>query len=875
MGSIRTLYIVNHSHTDIGFTDYQDVCFRQHAEFIEQALDLIEATAEYPQEARYRWVCEMTGPLERYLRKAKPAQVDRFRRWHQQGAIEVAGMQYNLTPLLDVEQMHRSLYPVRRLREEYGLRVEVAMQCDVNGISWLFADLLPAIGIDFLTLAVNTIRGGGPKPRPAAFWWEGPAGGKILAWHGYHYLFGRSMAGLGNWRFVDRLLPPLIAKLEADPAYPFDFMYGQGTHPVRVDNGPPDRRLPDFVRDWNAAGRSPRIEITTVSEFGQRLRAEHGKRLPTWRGDWLDWWSDGVASSAYETGLNRTTHELLRMAETIGAWLAATGHVGWDAERLAHAYEDATLYDEHTWGAFASIDAPTSLFTRSQWNRKAGFAYAAAAEAHDVLARAARTFAGTQGHAGGEGLFNLGSLTPEEAYPSSGAPELLLINTLPWTRTVLAEEPEQRGWTAPAGMLEAFFPRDVPWGGDRPATPLRRVRGQVPGMGFAFIPLQETPAATDLRVKAGMIENSHYRVRLDPATGAVAEWLDKDLGHDFAGLYRGWGIGQYVYEWVDSPAGRNELFVGDFSHEEFGVWGADPPFRQATATEARILPPTIEQGRAAISVVIVAPGVRRATCTFSLDSEAKSLAIDWNLDKEHVTSPEAVFIAFPCNLGSPVFCADVNGIACIPEQDQLPGTVKTWYPLGHWVDMSDGTRGVTVAPLDAPLMHLGGITTARWTHEFDPESATMMSWALNNHWMVNFKASQGGLIGLRYRLTTHAGPCDVSAAARFGAEMATPPVILRDYLRRGDASGSFLALPADAGILVNAKPAEDGDGLILRLQNMRDSPVDVPVSLAPRHPSAACRTSPTEEDGDPLAVAGNTIHVPIGRRAVQSVRVRF
>ena len=46
MQPIKTLYVVNHSHTDIGFTDYQDLCFRQHAEFIDQALDLIEETQD-------------------------------------------------------------------------------------------------------------------------------------------------------------------------------------------------------------------------------------------------------------------------------------------------------------------------------------------------------------------------------------------------------------------------------------------------------------------------------------------------------------------------------------------------------------------------------------------------------------------------------------------------------------------------------------------------------------------------------------------------------------------------------------------------------------------------------------------------------------
>jgi hypothetical protein len=873
MGKIRTLYIVNHSHTDIGFTDYQDVCFRQHAEFIAQALDLIEATAQYPEEARYRWVCEVTGTLERYLRHASPAQTDRFRHWHQAGYIDVAGMQYNLTPLLDVEQMHRSLYPVRHLREHYGITVSTAMQCDVNGVSWLFANLLPAIGIDFLTLAVNTFRGGAPKPRPAAFWWEAPAGGRLLTWNGYHYLFGRSMAALGDWRFVDRFLPKLVKQLEEDPAYPFDFMYGQATHPVRVDNGPPDPRLPAFVRDWNAAGRAPRIVITTPSAFGRLLREAHGTALPTLHGDWLDWWSDGVASSAYETGLNRTTHELLRVAETLGAWLRAQGQDAWDAARLRDVFEQATLYDEHTWGAFSSIDAPTSFFTRAQWNRKASFAHAAAAGSHDVLARTARSFAAAHGRLAGEGLFNLGALAPEEAYPPSGAEELLVINTLPWPRTVLAEEPEQRGGTAPVGILEMFFPRDVPWGGNRPATPLRRVRGEVPALGFAFLPLQEKPTASDLKVGPNLIENAHYRVRIDPATGAIAEWLDKDLRHDFAGSYRGWGIGQYVYESLDSPQGRGELFAGDFSHEDFGTWGANPPFRYASAGEVRVQAPAVQEGRASLSVEIAAPGVRRAICTFSLETETRALAVDWLLDKVHVTDPESVFIAFPCNLERPTFRADLNGIACTPGDDQLPGTVRTWYPLQRWVDVADGARGVTIAPLDAPLMHFGGITTARWTDAFDPEGPNLMSWALNNHWMVNFKASQGGEIGLRYRLTTHGGRCDDAAAARFGAEAATPALVLRDYVRAGAATGSLLALPDD-GVLLTAKPAEDGDGVIVRLQEMRGRDREVTVRTIARCLSA-CLTSPLEEDGISLAIEEDAVHVPLSARSIQSLRLRF
>ena len=92
MRPIHTLYIVNHSHTDIGFTDYQDVCFRQHREYVDDALDLIEATADRPDESRYRWTVEVTGPLLPWLRAASSAQRERFQHWQREGAIEVAAM---------------------------------------------------------------------------------------------------------------------------------------------------------------------------------------------------------------------------------------------------------------------------------------------------------------------------------------------------------------------------------------------------------------------------------------------------------------------------------------------------------------------------------------------------------------------------------------------------------------------------------------------------------------------------------------------------------------------------------------------------------------------------------------------------------------
>jgi alpha-mannosidase len=140
--------------------------------------------------------------------------------------------------------------------------------------------------------------------------------------------------------------------------------------------------------------------------------------------------------------------------------------------------------------------------------------------------------------------------------------------------------------------------------------------------------------------------------------------------------------------------------------------------------------------------------------------------------------------------------------------------------------------------------------------------------------MVNFKASQGGRIPLRYRLTTHAGGCDDTAAARFAAEEATPAIVLRDYVPRGPRTGRLLAVD-DTGVEVTAKPAEDGDGIVVRLHDLDGAERTVELGFEAAAPASACRVSPVEEDGESLEVSGRAVRAPLGGRAVTSLRVRF
>ena len=87
-----------------------------------------------------------------------------------------------------------------------------------------------------------------------------------------------------------------------------------------------------------------------------------------------------------------------------------------------------------------------------------------------------------------------------------------------------------------------------------------------------------------------------------------------------------------------------------------------------------------------------------------------------------------------------------------PNVDQLPGACRNWFTVQRWVDVSNADQGITLAPLDAPLLQVGGMTAnllgpVAWEEWLDEaiESTTLYSWAQNNHWFTNYKADQPGV----------------------------------------------------------------------------------------------------------------------------------
>ncbi len=382
---LSTIYLVHHSHTDVGYTHDQPIIWELYRRFLGAAIDAGERDLDADADWAMRWTVETTAPLLHWLRSASDQQVERFLLLAEAGRIEVTAMFANLTPLCDTDELVESLQPLRALRADYGLDIRSAMNCDVNGHNWTLVDILLDAGIDGFSMAINEHFGGAPLHRPLLFWWQGPSGRKILAFNGFIY-------GMANWlgighdleRFRDEGLPKLQAHLQ-QVGWNLPVLMLQVVHPFG-DNGSVWWALREFVRRWNAEVGKPRLRLATPREWWDAVRP-YAEQFPTYRGDWTDFWNFGCLSSARETAINRQSRVRLLVADALFALLAGVKRPS-EAnttppflQRLpalrADAWQALLLWDEHTWGADISVRHPESDDTVTQWHHKAHYAYGA------------------------------------------------------------------------------------------------------------------------------------------------------------------------------------------------------------------------------------------------------------------------------------------------------------------------------------------------------------------------------------------------------------------------------------------------------------------------------------------------------------------
>ncbi len=898
---IREILLLHHSHTDIGYTNYQANVFALQRDYIRRAMILAERYAAGQPGEQFKWTCETTIIVADFLKHATTREIERLQALHQQGLIGFGGMYCNVSPLYSTDMLARTLSVVGQLRRDYGFDIRYALNCDVNGQSWGLVDMLIDAGFDGLTMAINRAMAPDPQPRPIGFHWESPSGRKLLTWHGEHYGDGNNIgiprvplptAGKRIWHYdIDQARQPIADYIQSleDNQYPYDFAFLQIITSFMWDNDGPDEALVRFVRDWNHRGWQPRMRIVTLEDLFARLHNLPADELETRSGNWDDWWAQGANSAAFETALIRQTQTQYTAVQHLSALLQGLPQpLDYSADLDAAAWQNIALYDEHTYGASESISHADSVQSRGQWYRKAVYAY-------DALS-AVTQLAQQSGH-------NLAARLDQ-----SEQLRAIIFNPLPWSRRYPLYLPRvnESGWEP--DRLE----RDLEIGSIQGATTRTVDYGvlDLPAGGYATIPLhlsQAQPAPggvqtpefvprpsdgvttqTTVRNHGWTLTNRYYHVTVDTVSGAIRSLKTTADDYEWVDATTPWRLGQYVYEYLSTPNGRTDIQL-PAPPEDYDYRPHLAPIHQGpTRVIRREFVPG--NGQARLMLQLAAPGVHDLRVQIVLYDDLPWIDLIYDLEKIAVAEPESVYIAFPITLAAPSIHYDVAGAIVQAEDQQLINACRDFYAVQQWVDLSNADRGLTVATPDAPLVHLGGFTNHKHQSQLQLEQPYLVGWPMNNHWWTNFVQKQSGWTRFRYRLLPHVGPFDPVAASQFGAEATVDPLVLpvkdrppgfsqrtTDVPVHLPESHSFYDLTPASVQIVGFKVADDGNGVVIRLQEISGQSATYTLRLHDLASAQVAAVTLLEEPtiATEVAVADNVITGHLEPHQFQTMRVVF
>ncbi len=767
------VYLLPHSHVDIGYTHIQADVEKVQCKNLEDAIRIAQKTASYPEGSRYKWNAEVMWPIDVYLRQATPEQRKFLFDAIKAGQLELDALYGNtLTGLCRPEELVQLVEFAQTTGKAAGVSVESAMISDVPGYVWGMVPVLSQAGVKYFSVGPNegdrigrTISAHGDKP----FYWISPSGReKVLVWiagMGYSHFHGGGLTRRSDelWRYLNRL---------ESQDYPYDIVHVR--YNVGGDNGGPDPAVSDFVRDWNEKHAYPRLILATTSEMFHAFEKRYADKVPSLKGDFTPYWEDGAPSTAAETTISRATADRLVQAEFL--W-NALNPAAYPADRINDAWRGVLLYSEHTWGAHNSISQPDAPFVKTQWATKQGFAVEADKISKQVMAE----------------------ILPKSAGPATA---IDVINTTSWPRTDLVVVSKELA--AAGNGLRG--PDGQPVGTQLLATgEMVFVAENVPPLSSVRYTFVNPPAATAkfnfgiLKVEESFISNWFATIKVDPVTGDISSLLSGKSAHDFVDAKAGSGLNSYTY-----------------------LIGADAKKAQRNGP-AKVS--VKEDGPVMASLVIEsdAPGCNKLTREIRLVSGLRRVDLVDTFDKKPVRQKEGVHVGFALNVPDSQMRWDTAFATVRAETDQLAGACRNWYSVQRFIDVSNDQLGVTIASPDAPLWEMGGLTAnvlgsannpSLWI-EKNPQSATLYSWVMNNHWHTNYKADQEGPLTFRFSLQPH-GAFASEDAYRFGTEIAQPllavPVIDKPLVApfKLDAAGTVVSC---------IKRSRDGKATIVRLYN--------------------------------------------------------
>jgi alpha-mannosidase len=788
-----TVYIYPHSHLDIGYTGLPDDVKKIQLRNIDVAIDIAEKTQNNPEGSRFVWNPEATWTVQHYLEQASPLQKQKFIAAVKKGWIQLDGGHSNSnTSTCSDEELINFFKNNLSIQKITGTSATTMVQVDVPGVAWGLITGASQFGINRFINFPNyfDLRNyWGHKP----FYWLGPDGKTRMLFlqgcpYGIGYTIKGNKYGLGKLQTYsseyDRVstttplknfLSPFIfeetEKLERAGS-PYDLFALTWS---MADNCVIDADLPEAVKQWNQQYAYPKMIISGAKEILDAYEKKYASIIPTYSGDFTEFWTNGLGSDATSVGEGREGKEELVQAEILSSILQKTSNT----QKIESAWENQLLSAEHTWGAQNS----TSELAQQVEKIKSGYFLNSKKESTELIDEVLAPFKDTT-----EAKFSV-------------------INTLTWERNGIVTLTKNQSRFGDAVVDE----KNNTVLSQRLSTGELIFRADhIPALGSKLykVVAKKSTNQNELNATTTTLRNDMISLQVNPQTGNISSVKSLKNG----------------YEYVDSTSGLNsyQYVTGVYN-------GKDQPSKPTTTSNVSIR--IKEKGPLLVSLIVTAKadGITDLSREIKLYQHSSTVELTNTFNKIRTLQKEAIHFGFGFNLPESFGHIDMPWSIVTPNSSQLNGANKNWFAFQRWVDISNQQRGITWTSIQSPLIEWGYLSGnildgARqynlWQKQV-PSSSTIYSWPLNNHWDTNFPLEQGGNMKQQYSFFIHDG-YDVVAANRFGMEAHRPLIVVQT--KQNIIPKALVQISNPRLVISTMRRTNDNQAILLRVRSFSDKP---------------------------------------------------
>jgi hypothetical protein len=849
--SVVEIWVAELSHLDIGFTEPPDDIEAFAKTHLDSVLNNLAADPDY------RWFIESGWWLDRWWERSTPAQQQNMINWLGTDRLSLSasyGMMHTTT--MGHEEFTRNVYYSSRMARQHGFPLRTFITDDVPGSSYALPEVLARSGIDYFVGGMNTGFGGAvsePDHGDRPFWWVGPDGSKVLAWHTFNSYAEGFQYGFSFFDNLAAMYTKLGAKLpeqeEAGYDYP-ELMLLRG-----FDNHYQGFHVRNLIDQWNATYQTPQFRMATPEEFLDMMRARYGDAaFPSYSGDYGAAWARSKSHTPHTQRLVRQSHRDGRAAEALLAAGASVDGQPLPRSDIDFMYRKMLESDEHT-----GAGGWPGYFTPEEMNRNNLIHLGYAQDAHDTaktLLAEGINRAGAEISASGDAVVALNAL----GRPRDG-----------WVRIVLPPEIYDTEFR----LIDKSTATEIVYQKLDPTSEILFRAEGLPAFGYnVYDIVPGTPTAVPggaLNVTASSLENDFYNVTIDATDGSVQSIVELGTGRDL----------------VDSASGYDFNELAANTKQEYDIQNPPVAVPPGTATV------TIDSSGPLLATLrVTRTGSPHVETLYRLYRGEDRFEIENVLDEDRMPyvpqsiGVRAYVVTMPFDVHDFELRTETTTRFLDPVGDAFLRTALfDWHNAEHTLAFWDTNGGVHYA-LDSVFSHHFENLSSLTSNAYSTADALLLSRLKDKADEYEF---DGGAVGpfeyepgtspifhFTHHLQGAGSSFDPVAASRFGFEALSPPEAQLIRRRPGNlpaAGASFFSVDAATVLPYTLKPAELGSGVVLRLQELTGAPVTAKVDSDVLTLSNPELVEQDEEGGTPLAMEGNGFLVPLGAYETLTVRV--